>query len=193
MKNSRIEILTEEKSMELFLSALLPRLLPEGFSLGVNCFIRSHEGKSHLQKSIPNKIKAFQKFSIPVKVMIVHDQDSNDCLILKKKLLELSRQGNEQVPVVVRIACRELENWYLGDFEALEKLYTEVKAVKYSQKSKFRNPDSVFGAQEMTALSRNFSKSAAARALGTIISIDNNRSPSFRQFISGLNKLIEKD
>lgn len=70
MKNSRIEILTEEKSMELFLSALLPRLLPEGFSLGVNCFIRSHEGKSHLQQSIPKKIKAFQKFSIPVKVMI---------------------------------------------------------------------------------------------------------------------------
>jgi Domain of unknown function (DUF4276) len=193
MKDCRIEILTEEKSMELFLMGLLPRLLPEGYQLGVNCFIRTHDGKSHLQKSIPLKMKAFQQFPTPVKVLIVHDQDSNDCLILKSKLLSLAVQGSQQIPVVVRIACRELENWYLGDFESLGQLYTEVKAGKYAQKSKYRNPDSVFGAQELKALSRNFSKSEAARALGTTICIESNRSPSFRQLVSGLHKLINND
>lgn len=55
----RIEILVEEPSMEAVLKELLPKILPAPWELGVNCFIRSHEGKSDLKKSIPKKMKVF--------------------------------------------------------------------------------------------------------------------------------------
>lgn len=49
--NKRMEILVEDYSMEVFLKGLLPRILPEDFELGRNCFIYPHEGKSDLKKA----------------------------------------------------------------------------------------------------------------------------------------------
>ncbi|MDX2282334.1 MAG: hypothetical protein NW218_22275 [Saprospiraceae bacterium] len=83
MNEQVIEILTEEPSMENFLRGILPHVLPEDYQVDVNCFIRPHEGKSDLKKSIPKKFKAYPNFGYPVKVLIIHDQDSNDCVQLK--------------------------------------------------------------------------------------------------------------
>lgn len=185
MSYKSLEILTEEPSMEYFLRGLLPRILPKEYVLDENCFIRPHEGKTDLQKSIPAKMRAYAKYGYPVKVLIVHDQDSNDCKVLKNKLIELS--GATNVPCLVRIVCRELENWYLGDWDALAKVYPEVRQ---SRKDRFKNPDAVFGAHEIGLLTQKFGKIHAARSLGEIISIQANTSPSFRQFISGLSKFL---
>jgi len=73
MKKEYLEILVEEKSMEIFLEKLLPKILPNSFILNQNCFIRVHEGKSHLLKSIPKKAKAYQRFFWPVRMLIIHD------------------------------------------------------------------------------------------------------------------------
>jgi hypothetical protein len=189
MNSTVIEILTEEASMEYFLRGLLPRILPEDYTIDVNCFIRPHEGKSDLQRSIPRKIKAYGRYGYPVKVLIVHDQDSNDCLVLKNKLVDLTQGSN--LPVVIRIACRELENWYLGDLKSLAKLYPDVKASQLEGKAKYRNSDRLSGSYELDQLTKTFSKTGAARSIGSIIDIDLNRSISFQQFISGLNKLIQ--
>lgn len=190
MNQTIIEILTEELSMEYFLRGLLPRILPEDYVLGENCFIRPHEGKSDLKKAIPIKMKAYQRFGYPVKVLIVHDQDSNDCILLKNSLADLAQSSS--VPVLVRIACRELENWYLGDFMALEQVYPEIKADKFMAKAKFRYPDNLHASQELKLLSNRFGKTNAANALGAIISVDKNTSPSFQHLISGVFKLINK-
>jgi hypothetical protein len=188
MNYKALEILTEEPSMEYFLRGLLPRILPKEYVLDENCFIRPHEGKSHLQKSIPIKMRAYARYPYPVKVLIVHDQDSNDCKVLKNKLIELA--GVSKIPCLVRIACRELENWYIGDFEAVEKIYPEIRAEQQFKKAKFKDSDSVFGAHEIGLLTKNFGKIHAARLLGEIINIQANTSPSFQQFISGLSKLL---
>jgi hypothetical protein len=58
MNPTVIEILTEELSMEELLRGLLPKILPPDYAVDVNCFIRSHEGKSDLQKSVPRKLRA---------------------------------------------------------------------------------------------------------------------------------------
>ena len=58
MRNIKIETLVEESSMKNFLGNILPRILPEGICFNKNCFIRTHEGKQHLKKEIPNKIRA---------------------------------------------------------------------------------------------------------------------------------------
>ena len=41
----RVEILVEEPSMQVFLRGLLPIVLPEGFALDFNCFIRPHQAQ----------------------------------------------------------------------------------------------------------------------------------------------------
>ena len=185
MNQTVLEILTEELSMEYFLRGLLPRILPSDYILDANCFIRTHEGKSHLKKSIPKKINAYQKFNYPVKVLIIHDQDSNDCLLLKQELLDLCH-SIVPVPVMVRIACRELENWYFGDLKALKKVYPEINKVN----SKSRNIDHFQGSYELERLTKKFSKTSAAREISKYIDINNNLSPSFNQFVIGLGKFL---
>ena len=190
MQYQALEILTEEPSMDYFLRGLLPRILPEGYRLDENCFIRPHEGKRDLMLSIPKKMRAYSRYGYPVKVLIVHDQDSNDCTELKNALLAQAKIAENAVPSLVRIACRELENWYLGDLEALQLIYPDIKAHELRRKAKFRSPDHVFGAHEIGLLVRDFSKTGAARAMGPIIRLDGNNSPSFRQLVSGVHKLI---
>ena len=183
----RLEILTEERSMEVFLRGLLPRILPEGFILDSNCFIRTHEGKSHLVKSIPKKMKAYPRFPEEVRVLIIHDQDSNDCIQLKGRLTQLCSSA---FPCLVRIACRELENWYLGDFEAIERVFPEIKAVNYSGRAKYRITDRLTGSEELKNLTKRFSKTQTAQEIGQYIDFENNKSVSFNHFITGLQKLL---
>lgn len=189
MNGSVIEILTEEPSMENFLREILPQVLPVDYQLDINCFIRPHEGKSSLKKSIPRKIKACSNYGYPVKVLIIHDQDSNDCKRLKNDLLKLC-ESTTHIPVIVRIACKELENWYLGDMQAIEKTYPKSKAASLTGKAKYRNPDNVFGAYELEQMASDFSKTHASREVPKHMIISSNKSPSFNHFLTGLNKLI---
>ena len=55
----RLEFLVEERSMAEVLKVLLPRILPASWVLDENYFIRPHEGKSDLKRSIPKKLKGF--------------------------------------------------------------------------------------------------------------------------------------
>ncbi len=84
----RIEILVEETSMKALLEGLIPRLCNnEVWKLDENVFIRAFEGKSHLRKELPKKAKVYANFHEPVFLLVLHDQDSNDCRELKNKLL----------------------------------------------------------------------------------------------------------
>ena len=186
--NSRVlEILVEERSMDLFLQKILPKILPADFELGVNCHVRIHEGKSDLQKSLERKMRAYPRFGYPVSVLVLHDQDSNDCIRLKQKLEE---KCSPEIPSLIRIACRELENWYLGDFSAIEKAYPKIKAEKYSNKAKFRNPDNLHGAEEMRKLLGKKYRSELTREIAPHLNVSDNRSPSFNHFVTGLSKLL---
>jgi hypothetical protein len=52
--------------------------------------------------------------------VVLRDQDSGDCLEIKERLMALcGRAGKEDA--LVRIACRELESFYLGDLKAVER------------------------------------------------------------------------
>lgn len=188
MREDVIEILTEELSMENFLRVILPRILPEGYLLDTNCFIRPHEGKSHLKKSIPKKIKAYPRFGYPVKVIIIHDQDSNDCKLLKQELVALTQPTS--VPVLVRIACKELENWFLGDLDAVEKVFPKSKSSTLKGRSRYTNPDIVFGADELKNLCGEFSKTFISKEIPKYMDIDMNRSKSFNCFLSGLRNFL---
>jgi hypothetical protein len=189
MKDELIEILVEEPSMKNFLTGILPQILPIGYQLNANCFIRDHQGKQDLRKSIPSKVKAYKHYNKPVKVIIIQDQDSSDCKVLKNELIELVNQ-NSAIPSLVRIACRELEAWYIGDMDALESVYPNFKANNYKRWSKFRNPDKCNASDEIKKLIPTFQKGIVSREIVKYIDLNNNTSESFNHLISGIKKFL---
>lgn len=189
-KDVQIEFLLEEPSMMNFLEIILPKILPDGYALGINCHLRPHQGKNDLKKSIPKKVKTFSNFYKPAKIIIIHDQDSNDCKILKKELLDLC-DFNGNVDVLVRIPCRELENWYLGDMQAIEAVYPKFKAKNNKYKSKFRVPDNCHGAYELERLIPTFQKGFASKSIPKHLKLDKNSSVSFKQMITGIQKFLD--
>lgn len=189
MKEEHLEFLVEEKSMAVFLEEFLPLILPEGYILNENCTIRPHNGKQDLQNQLPKIVRAYRNYPWPVRFMVLHDQDSHDCILLKSKLKKLIDNDTSTINYLIRIACKELENWYLGDLSAIEFVYPESKAKSKKNKAKFRTPDLLNGAEEMEKFTKNFGKVSCAREIAKVISINNNKSVSFNQFQTGVIKL----
>jgi hypothetical protein len=185
----RVEFLLEEPSMANFLEIVLPRILPTGFALNENCFLRPHNGKSDLQRSIPRKVRAFSNFHESTKIVVVHDQDSNDCVTLKNTLRDLCERSG-QCPVLIRIACRELEAWYLGDMDAIECAYPVFKAAQYRNRAKFRNPDSCSPSDELLKTIPEFKKGTASRTIPRFMVVERNSSRSFTHFMNGLRNFL---
>ncbi len=85
----------------------------------------------------------------------MRDQDSGDCKAIKNKLVGLCSEAGKD-GVLVRVACRELESFYLGDLVAVEK-GLGIKGLKTQQQGKkFRNPDALGNpAEELFRLTSN--------------------------------------
>lgn len=173
----------EELSAKEFLDSLLPRILPAD----VRFTTIPHHGKSDLRSSLPRKLRAWR--NPQARFVIVHDQDANDCLALKEQLVQLCRQARPDLnpQPLIRIACRELEAWHLGDFEALEAAYPEFDSEKEVGKAKFRNVDLLGNAaEELSKLIPEYQKVSGSRTLGALVNVDKNTSKSFQVFVSGL-------
>ena len=132
----RLEFLVEERSMAEVLKVLLPRILPASWVLDENYFIRPHEGKSDLKRSIPKKLKGFaQHKEQTTGFIIIQDQDSNDCRQLKQELVALCKANQApNIKFLVRIVCHELEAWYLGDMKAIQAVFPRFNPCETSQK-----------------------------------------------------------
>lgn len=185
----QVEILAEELSMERFLRAKLPEMLPPGYLLDGNVFIRAHNGKQDLMRSIPAKVRAFSHYHRPARIIILHDQDSHDCVSLKQEIIRLCTSSGS-CPVPVRIACRELENWYLGDLDAIEQAYPGFRADRHKRKAKFLDPDRCHGAEELRKLIPGFQKGLASRDIPPCLDLSRNRSPSLGHLVSGIRRFL---
>ena len=110
----------EEESMKAMLDIMLPKILPEAVEF--RCI--PHEGKHDLEKSIPRKLKAWQ--TPDTYFVIVRDKDSADCKEVKQRLTDLCVKAGRS-DSVVRIACHEMESWFLGDLAALGQAFNIPK------------------------------------------------------------------
>ena len=175
--------------MMYFLQGFLPRVLPKGYALDANVFIRPHQGKSDLIKSLRQKAPRLHEYDPPVRLLVIHDQDANDCVELERTLTDTIDKGRRaDFPLCVRIACRELENWYLGSLPEVERLYPASRASQLVAKRKYRDCDRLNGAAEMESLTKKaFAKTDCARRMGPIIAIEGSRSVSFGWFVRGLD------
>jgi|DewCreStandDraft_4_1066084.scaffolds.fasta_scaffold29509_2 hypothetical protein len=176
----QLVFLLEEDSMKSFLESFMPRIVGEA----VSCVYISHQGKTDLEKSIPRKIRAWQNPS--AYFIILRDQDSSNCIKLKQHLQTLCGITDN---VSVRIVCRELESWYLGDLAAIDHVF-EKKLAKRQNQSKYRDPDKLINAyDEIKKVVPEYQRIIGSRKLGEVLSLENNRSKSFNVFLKTIRQL----
>jgi hypothetical protein len=179
---SRLVLLLEEYSMKVLLDRLLPRLFPELRFLCV-----PHEGKQDLEKSIPRKLRAWREPG--VRFVVLRDNDGGDCHALREALAALCIEG-QRPDSLVRIACQELEAWYLGEPEALAEAFGDDSLRTIGGKARYRNPDAVQRpSNALEELVPEFQKVSGARRMASWLTRERNRSRSFQALIAGLTRM----
>ena len=176
----------EEASAQAMLEGLLPRLFPDG---GMVYRYITFQGKQDLEKQLLRKLRGYQN---PLaKFVVLRDQDSNpDCGAVKEKLLAICIQAGRP-DSLVRIACRELETFYLADLAAVERGLGISGLVKLQATKKFRSPDYLGSpSKELGILTKGlYQKVGGSRAIGTHLDLENFRSDSFRNLVAGIRRL----
>jgi hypothetical protein len=181
---NRLVFLLEEPSMKVFLEGLLPRLFP-----GLPFLCIPHEGKQDLEASIPRKLRAWREPG--VRFIVVRDNDSADCRALKAALASLCQQEGRR-DAMIRIACQELEAWYLGDPGALAEAFQDEALRNLGAQSRFRNPDAVRQpSRALAQLVPSFQKVSGARRLARHMVRERNTSRSFHALLNGVESLAK--
>lgn len=181
----KLIFMLEERSMDELLKGILPRILPEG----VGFLTIPHDGKRELELSLHRKLRAWNEPDVAF--VVVHDQDANDCVELKRNLQGICAMSGRHA--LVRIACRELEAWYWGDLAAVSEAY-DVDLKHLSLKSKYRNPDSIdHPKKELKRYLPQMGQIDGARRIAPHMNIEGNTSHSFQVFVQGVKRLCGND
>ena len=204
MTARHLEVLVEESSMEAFLRALLPRLLPQDRSFEVHAF----QGKSDLLGKLEARLRGYAAW-LPQdwRIVVVVDRDDDACLKLKARLeamarrtrlITRSRAHGQQWQLVNRIAIEELEAWYFGDWEAVCSAYPGLPQT-LPRKEGFRDPDAIGGGtweafervlQKYGYFRGGLRKIEIARTLGAVLDPTRCSSRSFTKFRDGILEAI---
>jgi hypothetical protein len=178
----------EEPSAKAMLEGVLPRILPEDVYVRYIVF----EGKQDLEKKLTGKLRSWQ---MPDSIFLVmRDQDTGDCVIIKNSIVSLCRQAGK-FEALVRIACHELESFYFGDLSAVERGLGIQNLVRHQKSRKYRQPDTIVNpSHELEKItSGKYQKIGGSRAVGKLLSVDNNTSHSFNVLISGIRTIAIRE
>jgi hypothetical protein len=201
---AHLVVLVEEPSMEAFLRALLPRLLPRDRTFEVHPF----QGKSDLLDKLEARLRGYAAW-LPDdwRIAIVVDRDDDDCRELKQRLEDIAaraglrtrtRAGAARWQLVNRIAIEELEAWYFGDWAAVRAAYPRASA-SIPNRQGFRDPDAIAGGTWETFervmrkhgyFKGGLAKLEAARAIGACVDPSRSQSRSFQVFCSAVSEAV---
>jgi len=171
----------EELSAKEALSGVLTSVLSREINIKYIVF----QGKQDLEKQIERKIKNW--LAPDTKFIILRDKDSGDCITIKKSLYEKCKSA-EREDTLIRIACHELESWYLGDLEAVEK-GLGISGLSKLQNGKYKTPDDFANSSQelINVTKKKYQKVSGSRAIAPYLRVDGkNRSHSFNVFIDGV-------
>jgi len=179
---SEIVFFLEERSAEAMLDGLLPRLLPK---IRYRCVV--FEGKQDLEKQVVRRMRGYR--TPGARFVILRDQDAGDCSTIKAALKQKCEEaGHPQA--VVRIACRELESWYLADLAAVEQAFGESGIQRLQRKRIYRAPDEVMSPSRVLArIVPHYQKIAGSRAIGPHLDLSNKRSRRFANSILAVRQM----
>lgn len=174
----------EEASAKAMLEGIIPRLLPN-----VTTRYVVFDGKQDLEKQLVRKMRLWQE---DAHFIVMRDQDGGDCHIIKNRLRDLSHEAGRP-NALVRIACKELESFYLGDLNAVEQGLGLTGLARRQKAAKFRNPDSLNNAaEELTKITnKTYQKVSGSRAIAPFLVLDDRHcSTSFKSLINGLRRMV---
>ncbi len=177
--------LLEEPSAEEMLKGILPQILPNGIIARYVVF----EGKQDLDKRVERRVRGWR---IPdTAFVVIRDKDSGDCHNIKQALA--AKMANAGQPgALVRIACHELESFYLGDLAAVEAGLEIPGLSTHQHKAKYRQPDRIANPAEELIRLTAYQKVSGSRAIAPHLSLDgSNRSNSFQVLVDGIKKIID--
>lgn len=176
--------LLEELSAKAMLEGLLPKILPEGVLPRFIVF----EGKQPLEGQAPRRIRHYRNPN--ARFIILRDKDAADCRVLKARLLKLAEASGKQ-GVLVRIACHELESWYLADLAAVGKgLGLPQKIAALQDTKRYMTPDQIVNpSRELEKIVPSYQKVSGSRMIGPHLDPNNSRSTSFSVFVRAVRKL----
>lgn len=135
--------------MEVFLRAVLPRLLPDSVPFDIVTF----QGKRDLIAKLPKRLRGLSHTLAPTsRIVVLVDRDNDDCRQLKNQLNRIAVEagfkvrnvGSTDWQVVNRIVIEELEAWYFGDWQAVREEFPRVSANVPTQ-APYRDSDSIAG------------------------------------------------
>lgn len=171
----------EEPSAKEMLNGILPKILPDHVVPRFVVF----DGKQDLEKQLVRKLRLWREPNS--RFFVLRDQDSGDCQLIKRNLVEKCSDANKP-NTIVRIACHELESFYLGDLQAVDKGLKIETLSKLQDKKKYRDPDNLANpAQELMALTNKcYQKISGSRAISKYLSLENNLSHSFNALIKAI-------
>ena len=189
MNGMTLHIFTEEASFEKFARHLFSRLIPD-----VDVRIYPHQGKQDLERALQTTLPTISKRP-GARILVTRDQDSDNCRTLKKRLLDLF-VSQCFCTYKIRIVCRELECWMLGDMEAIAKAYPRFKPEQYQHKADFRNVDLITDAPERLLRiipelksTKSLPKITFAIKVAPYMNMDANTSVSFKHFVTAVRQL----
>lgn len=114
--------------------------------------------------------------------------------MIKQNLLDKCRAA-QKPNAIVRIACHELESFYLGDLRAVDKGLGISRLSRLQNKRKYREPDKLANpARELMSLTKNcYQKVSGSRAIGRYLDVEKNLSHSFNVLIKTIKRIIIND
>lgn len=139
-------LLTEEESLEAFVDVLIRRIFPDAVE-GVDWLVLDFRGKADLQRNVARKMRSWG-YGDPYFV-ITRDNDGGDCRRLKRRLTELATPTGK--PFKVRIVCQQLESWFMGCPDAVQRAYPDRDIEAEARSAKWRSPDRATNAPDIVA------------------------------------------
>ena len=180
----------EGRSDREFLKNFLPRKFPKIKDNSVEVRYIIFEGKIGMNQYLKKKLQSYRD-SRKSHFIILRDQDSENCIKVKEVLTQICQSAGK-TNFSIRIACRELENWYIGNLAAIGKIYNIPNLEKQQNKNKYRNPDNLSGYREILECTKQqYQKIDGSRKLGANLNLDNNCSHSFKIFCEGIEKILQ--
>jgi hypothetical protein len=177
----------EEPSAREMLEGVLPSVIPDDIQIRYIVF----QGKQDLEKQIIKKLRGWR---VPnTFFVIMRDQDNDNCMEIKENLLQKCRDAHAE-NTLVRIACTELETFYLGDLQAVEQGLAIPGLSKKQTERKFRDPDLLMSpSDELRKITKDkYQKMGGSRAIGPYLHTDDsNLSRSFNVLIRGVRDIFE--